>query len=121
MRSKFNWKFSLSNNPNKYWLYELISDPTETNNLIDNLNIKDIYNNLSNDNYILELNQSELNDINKLTNLNNLNIACKLYKLLITYNNTAKTPLWESVIKVPIPIGKNIIEDDTDEYIYWSN
>ena len=116
-----NWKFSLSNNPNKYWLYELISDPTETNNLIDNLNIKDIYNNLTNDNYILELNQTNQTNQIKLNNLNNLIIACKLYKILIKYNNTAKAPLWESVIKVPIPIVKNIIEDNNDEYIYWSN
>jgi len=105
------WKFSLSDNPNKYWLYDLKSDPTESNNLIDNLNIKDIYNNLTNDNYILELNDS--NTIKY--------IACKLYKLLISYNNTAKIPLWESVIKVPIPINKNTIEDNNDEYIYWSN
>jgi arylsulfatase A-like enzyme len=102
-----NWKFSLSNNPKKNWLYDLGTDPTETNNLIENLNIKDIYNNLT-----LDLNQS---------NHSIEYIACKLYKLLITYNDTAKAPLWESVIKVPIPIVKNAIEDNDDEYIYWSN
>ena len=99
-----NWKFSLSENPNKIWLYDLEKDPTESNNLLNNLNIKDIY-------YISQ-------------NFNTCSIeyiTYKLYNLLIKYNNTAKLPLWNSVIQISVPIEKNVIEDNNDEYVYWAN
>jgi arylsulfatase A-like enzyme len=99
-----NWKLSLSENPNKIWLYDLKEDPNENNNLLNNLNIKDIY-------YLSQ-------------NYNNYSIYYtknKLYKLLLKYNNTAKPPLWNSVIKISIPIEKNKIVDNSDEYVYWAN
>ena len=99
-----NWKLSLSENPNKIWLYDLKEDPTENHNLLNNLNIIDIY-------YLSQ-------------NYNNYSIyytTNKLYKLLLKYNNTAKPPLWNSVIKISVPIEKNRIVDNSDEYVYWAN
>jgi arylsulfatase A-like enzyme len=107
----YHWKISFSERPNKIWLYDLRLDPTENKNLLEKINIqKNIINaKYSNINYI---------------NYNNCSIehfANNLFKLLIKYNNTAKTPLWNSVIEIPIPINNNLIKDKKDEYVYWSN
>ena len=44
-----------------------------------------------------------------------------LYKLLIEKNATAKPPLWNSVLEVPIPVDNTIIKNNNDEYVYWNN
>jgi len=102
-----NWKISLSQRPNKIWLFDLNLDPTEEKNLLETISIQKLMN---------SINVKHTNNSCSL-----FSISSKLFNLLSKYNSTSKTSLWNSVVEIPIPINDNEIRNEKDEYVYWSN
>jgi arylsulfatase A-like enzyme len=83
-------------------------------------NWKIILSNNPNKLWIYNLNNDPYENLNLINNTNII-IKNKLLTLLNFYNSSSKKPLWNSVIKVPIPINDNNLHSIFDEYIYWSN
>jgi len=49
------------------------------------------------------------------------NVELLLIKQLKELNYTAKTPLWNTSIEIPVPIHNNVITSLEDEHVYWAN
>jgi arylsulfatase A-like enzyme len=87
------WKYQISLNPKKRWLYDVTSDPQEKNNLAE-----------SSDETILAV----LDD---------------LAQMLQRENERQVEPLWASLSETPLLVDKIYRESyvEGDEYIYWPN
>ena len=81
-----NKKIIISEDPNKVWMYDLLNDPNEENNLIMLNSTKDEFN--------------------------------ELFEIMDSLDKESKKPLWNTLVKVPIPIINSKIYSLDDEFTY---
>jgi arylsulfatase A-like enzyme len=118
-----DWKFQISQRPDKVWLYDLHNDPTEWRNLAEEVGVT---NRAS-----LEALRSNGTvgtdaDDSKMATAEHERITSELLRVYAAFEQEDAEqvpPSWPCASETPVFVDRVIGEKDepTDEYIYWSN
>ena len=105
------WKYQISSNPSKVWLYDLVNDPQEKQNLAT----------------VVSESSDETKSTTKKTIANPdpyiQEVLRELSKRLRDEDRKQVKPLWNSLSETPVLVDKIFKESyvEGDEYIYWPN
>jgi hypothetical protein len=116
----YQYKLQVHSYLDKVWFYDLKSDPTEQNNLI-NVIVKDLTVPITESQLLRWIEGKE--EVSKESEL--LSSLLFLYQQLRLVDARQSKPSWPALVELPICIDKPQLEDDIctlkDEYIIWAN
>jgi arylsulfatase A-like enzyme len=129
-------KMQLSSEPDRVWLVNLQTDPTEQVNLASGLTWTALNASLAasdNDEFCVRTLLHDLATARLLNPRNlqmlsfplpdSLRIACHVGRKLLTVNAEQSEPLWPALSETPVPVdaASYSVRTDDEEFVYWAN